>query len=215
MSKYTFSFGKAPNSFKNTKSRFGNNKKFIQDNDKNLFNKENSLFKYNQNQKIFSNNPDTTATNIFANNINNLNNNFVTSTTTKEPLFNFGNNFQNKPLNTQQQFNQGLGLQFLGNNNEEKKLNSKSLFEGINFNQGIIGNNLKNDNSNQFMSNLNQKGGVDGINNIFQTKPSLLSGIQNDGNKMLSPNFNNNPNVQLLDNNKSDEMKLFNLLFSI
>ena len=210
MSKYTFSFGKAPNSFKNIKSRFGNNKKFIQDNNKNLFNKENSLFKYNQNQKIFSNNPDTTATNIFANNINNLNNNFVTSTTTKEPLFNFGNNFQNKPLNTQQQFNQGLGLQFLGNNNEEKKLNSKSLFEGINFNQGIIGNNLKNDNNNPFMSNLNQKGGIAENNNIFEAKLSLLSGNQNDGNKMLSPNFNNNPNEQLFDNNKSGEMKLFN-----
>ena len=60
------------------------------------------------------------------------------------------------------------------------------------------------------MSNLNQKGGVAGNNNIFQTKLSLLSGNQNDGNKMLSPNFNNNPNVQLFDNNKSGEMKLFN-----
>ena len=121
MSKNTFSFGKAPNSFKNSKSIFGNNKKFIKDNNKNIFYKENSLFKYNQNQKIFSDNPDSPTTNIFANNINNLNN-IVTSTTAKEPLFNIGNNFQNKPLNTQQQFNQGLALQLSGNNNEEKKI---------------------------------------------------------------------------------------------
>ena len=201
MSNLTFSLGKAQNVSTNSKSLFGNDKTLFNNNNENLSNIETGLFKYNQNQKIFANNTDTSTTpSFFGNNIINLNNNFV-NTTTEKSLFNFGNDSQNKPLNTQQQFNQGLGLNLLGNNN-------KNLFKDINNNQGILGNNLRQDNNNSLWKNINRKGGVIGNNNKFQEKPSLFSDFQN--NEILFPNFNNNPKGNLLDNNKSGGMKLFN-----